>query len=147
MQENFERAFSMLCEFEGYTSDLKGDTGGHTIWGISERWFPDDVKAMITMLPDQSREYAKAFYLREFWSKLNCDALPLPLDTIVFDTGVNCGLKTAKKLISETRDWKDYLYKRLFYYTLLVHEKPEQLKFLRGWVNRCLSLWIKFKER
>jgi lysozyme family protein len=145
MTDNFDRAFAMLCQFEGYISDLKGDPGGYTIWGITERWYPDDVKKMASMSPAESKEYAKGFYKRNFWDVLGCDSLPLPLDIIAFDTSVNCGIKTAKKLLNETRDWKDYLYKRLFYYTLLVKEKPQMKDFLRGWLNRCLSLWTAFK--
>lgn len=147
MRENYERAFNMLCQFEGYTSDIKGDAGGYTIWGITERWFPKDIDAMKSMSPIKSREYAKLFYKREFWDPVGCDNHPLPIDIIAFDTAVNCGIKTAKKILIESKnDWKDYIYRRLFYYTLLVKEKPDQIKFLRGWLNRCLSLWMQFKE-
>ena len=147
MIENYERAFNMLCQFEGHTSDVKGDAGGRTIWGISERWFPGDIEAMKDMTPDKSRAYAKEFYKREFWDNLGCDALSLPIDIIAFDTAVNCGVHTAKKILIESKsDWKDYIYRRLFYYSLLVKEKPDQIKFLRGWLNRCLSLWMHFKE-
>ena len=49
MTSSYERAFTMLCQFEGYSSDVKGDSGGLTIFGITERWFPNDVKAMLEM--------------------------------------------------------------------------------------------------
>lgn len=147
MNSNYERAFNMLCQYEGFTSDLKGDAGGYTIWGITERWYPKDVEAMMVMTPQSSKEYAKTFYKREFWDKAGCDNLPLPIDIITFDTAVNCGLHAAKKMLVESKnDWKDYIYRRLFYYSILVKEKPDQLKFLRGWLNRCLSLWMQFKD-
>ena len=118
MTSSYERAFTMLCQFEGYSSDVKGDSGGLTIFGITERWFPNDVKAMLEMSRDEAKEYAKRFYKREFWDKLGCDDISMPIDIIAFDTAVNCGIKTASKFLMETSDWKDYLFKRIFYYTL-----------------------------
>jgi len=142
---DYSKAFSMLCRFEGYTSNLKGDKGGYTIWGVSERYFPEDVKNMAEMNSEASRQYALNFYKREFWDKLGCDNLEFPLNIIAFDTSVNCGIHTAKKFLNETKDWKDYLFKRIMYYSILVREKPDKIVFLRGWINRCVSLWIKFK--
>lgn len=144
MKDNYDKAFLILCQLEGYSSNLKGDTGGRTIWGITEKWFPDDVKAMSGMNETQSREYAKVFFIREFWSKLGCDALPYPLDIVAFCQGVN-SLAAAKKILAETNDWKDYLFKFQTYYSKLVDVKPANRDFFRGWINRTLSLWIKLK--
>jgi lysozyme family protein len=145
MKENFERAIVMTFQFEGYTSDLKGDPGGYTVWGISEKWYPEEVNKMAKMTPLNAKEHAKTIYKRDYWDVLKCDTLPYPLDIIAFDTAINCGTQTAKKLLNETKDWKDYLFKRLFYYSLVIKEKPQMKDFLRGWLNRCLSLWTAFK--
>lgn len=149
MKENFDRAFDMVCQFEGYTSALKNDPGGLTIWGISEKWYPEEVKKMSSMSPNQSKEHAKQIYKREYWDKLDADNLSTPFDYIAFDTAVNCGVHVAKKILTEVvsskGDWKDYIFKRLLYYSILISSKPAMRDFLRGWLNRCLSLWGKFK--
>jgi lysozyme family protein len=145
MKESFDKAFDQLCIFEGYSSNLKGDPGGRTLWGIAEKYHPHEVALMLNMTPDDAKAYAKAFYEREYWDALGCDDLPAPLDAICFDTAVNPGPSVARKILNETRDWKDFLFKRLFYYSTDVQTHPEKEKFFRGWVNRCLTLWGKNK--
>lgn len=145
LKDSFDTAFKMLCNFEGYKSEVKADRGGMTIWGISERWFPEDVKKMKNMTVEDAKEYAKEFYRVNFWMKLDCDTLPYPLDIIVFDTAVNCGLNVAKKILSQVGgNWRDYIFRRMFYYLLVTKTRENQNTFLKGWLNRCLSLWVSF---
>jgi lysozyme family protein len=139
MKENFDQAFSILMQFEGGYSVNKNDPGGETNYGISKKAYPELAIDKLT------QEQAKAIYLRDYWEPIGADDLPFPLDVIAFDTSVNCGLHTAQKILNETRDWKDYLFKRLFYYTAIVKEKPALRDFIRGWLNRVLALWAKFK--
>lgn len=143
MKENFDRAFDQLCVFEGYSSNLSGDPGGRTLWGIAERYHPREIALMSAMSSDDAKAYAKAFYEQEYWEVLGCDDLPAPLDMICFDTAVNPGPTAARKILNETKDWKDFLFKRLLHYSMDVQAHPEREKFLRGWVNRCLTLWGK----
>jgi histone deacetylase complex regulatory component SIN3 len=146
MTENFYKAFELLLSLEGYRSDVHGDPGGRTIFGVTEKWYPEHIKAMETMTPDQARIYARdVVYKPLYWDKLNCDTLAYPLDIIAFCQGVNA-LNVARKILNETSDWKDFLFKFLSYYSRLCAEKPDLIKFLRGWLNRCVTLWLKFKE-
>jgi hypothetical protein len=146
MKENYPRFFSWLCGFEGYDSNVKGDPGGRTIWGVSERYFPNEVKAMLAMSQEEAKQYAYDFYKKTFWDANNCDLLPAPLDVIHADTCVNPGPAVARKIYNETRDWKDYLFKRIGYYSLKVQEDPDKAKFFRGWVNRCITLWARYQK-
>jgi lysozyme family protein len=138
MQDSFEKAFALLMQFEGGYVKNPNDPGQATKFGISQKAYPDMDIEHLTI------QQAKAIYLRDYWEPVGADGLPFPLDCVVFDTAVNCGLHTAQKFLNETQDWKDYLYKRLWYYTLLVKEKPALKEFLRGWLNRVLTLWAKF---
>ena len=141
MKESFDKAFDRLRVFEGFASDVKGDPGGRTVWGIAEKYHPHEVSLMLQMTPEDARAYAKEFYRKDYWDLLGCDELPAPLDAVCFDTAVNPGPSAARKILGETRDWKDFLFKRLSYYSTDVQAHPELEKFFRGWVNRCLTLW------
>lgn len=143
-QENYNKAGDILFQLEGYSSNLKGDTGGRTIWGITEKWYPDEVKVMLNMSSEESKAYAREFYRREFWDKLGCDALEFPLDIIAFCQSVN-SFEVAKKILNETKNWKDFLFNFQIYYSKLVEVKPQNKEFFRGWINRTLTLWNKFK--
>lgn len=145
MRENFDRAFLILCQLEGYDSNVKGDPGGRTIWGISEKWFPAVVERLVTLTEQQAKEEARAWYLANTWKNLSLDTVKHPLDIMAFCQGVNMPTET-KKFLVETDDWKDFLFKCLMYYSKLVEKKPELGKFLRGWINRVITLWLKFKR-
>jgi len=141
-ETDFNRAFTILCGLEGYTSNLQGDRGGRTIWGISETNFPEAVSTMSTMSPEQSKSYAQSFYLNNFWNKYNCSTLPYPYNIIFFCMLVNAPRPSVKSR-NETSNWRDFLFKMQLYYSSL----KDQNKFFRGWINRTLKLWnIFYKE-
>jgi lysozyme family protein len=86
---------------DGYVNDLD-DKGGETKYGISKRSYPDlDIKNL-------TLEQAKEIYKRDYWDNMHCDELPLGVDHIVFDTGVNSGcytaIKTLQKAINSTSE-------------------------------------------
>ncbi len=139
MKDSFPLAFQLLMQFEGGYSFDKDDPGGETNFGISKRAYPKlDIKNM-------TEDQAKEIYEKDYWNTLSCNDLSSPLDTIAFDTSVNCGVSVAKKFLAETQDWKDYLFKRMVRYIALTREKPELRKYVVGWLSRCLTLWMKLK--
>jgi hypothetical protein len=141
--EDFDRAFTILCNLEGYISDIKEDRGGKTIWGIAERYYPEEVKKMSAMTPEQSKEYAKNFYFTNFWNFYRCSSLPRPYSIIFFCILVNSP-KAALKAKNETDNWRDFLFKIQLYYSSLVDKDRSQSVFFRGWINRTHNLWNKF---
>jgi hypothetical protein len=143
---DFEKAFLILCSLEGYSSSVTGDPGKLTVWGITETYYPDDVKKMINMSPEEAKEYAKGFYLNKYWNRFQCDSMSYPYNIIFFCMVVNME-NAAKKARNETDNWRDFLFKCQLYYNSLVEAKKDMAKFFRGWINRTLKLWsIFYKE-
>jgi lysozyme family protein len=134
MREDFDRSITFVLQSEGgYTCD-PDDPGGETRWGISKRAYPDlDIKAL-------TMEQAKEIYLRDYWQKAGCDALPWPLDLIVFDAAVNQGVSFAREMAHECDDLANAMAYRLKKYSAIVAGRPKSLKYFRGWVNRVLLL-------
>lgn len=146
---------------KGYVDD-PDDAGGATRWGISDR--RDGVIDGLadvngdgkgdTPIANLTIEEALAIYTREYWNKIGVqglDAYPEFSKRVkwkLFDTAVNCGVGTVNKTVSlvPPSPWDDeYLLWRLAElqvrrYVDIVAQKPPQLKFLRGWMERAFDL-------
>ena len=156
MLNNFDKAFELILLFEGGYVNHPDDPGGETKYGISKKAYPGADIAALTI------EQAKQIYKDGYWIPAHCIDLPYPIDIIHFDTAVNCGVRTANKIlqnaINESRDElikadgiigkqtldamsdperiaTNYLFNRIRYYVQI--NKPV---FLVGWINRVLSL-------
>jgi lysozyme family protein len=142
MVENRERSIDLVFVNEGYKSNLKGDPGKFTMFGISSRYHPKEVEAMSGMSMEDAKEYARAFY-RRLWNDSLCDHYQFPLDIIMFDLIVNHDLATAKALMERSNDWKDLLLQRERYYQKLCNRKWDGRG---GWINRTLDLYVIAKQ-
>lgn len=140
MKDSFDKAIDFVLIREGGYTNESFDLGGETNFGISKRAYPDlDIKNLTV-------DNAKAIYKRDYWNALNCDLLPEKLDIVVFDCGVNQGINKANELLYKCdKDWKNLLLLRIQHYNNLVGKNPKQIKFLRGWINRILELWVVVK--
>lgn len=164
VKENRDKAFDVLCGLEGYKSNMVGDRGGRTIWGITERYFPRDIAAMENMTMEESKTYARSLYAREFWDKHKLDDVPFPLDVISFCMIVN-SVKEGDTLLHTCladlhptgEDWRNYIIAFQEFYKAIVRagnkkccvlkmcDQPKcQRKFEDGWFNRVFTLWHKF---
>ncbi len=122
----------VLAHEGGYVNDLD-DPGGETKYGISKRAHPDlDIKNLTV-------ERAKEIFYNEYWIPSGGDMLPSPLDIVVMDTAVNCGVSRAVEWLKTSHRPEDYLFRRLAHYSELA--KSRGSKYLRGWVNRVVDLW------
>jgi lysozyme family protein len=158
-KELFEKALAIVLEFEGYKTE---DTGGRTVYGISENAHPEAVEKMWNLSKAEALEIAKRIYSLEYWEKLFGDC-PFNLSEqpegpafaiCLFDTGVNLGLKHALKLLDEVfaegmvglDAAKEYiLWARVEHYVNLA--KNEKYRpYLRGWLNRVIQLRKKVRE-
>lgn len=63
----YEFAFDWLMGIEGFYSNHPRDRGGETAWGISRRFWPQYWER-----GTPTREQAREFYWREFWTPLRC---------------------------------------------------------------------------
>ncbi len=142
---DFEKAIEFVLSWEGgYVNDPR-DPGGETNYGISKRSFPSlDIKNL-------TRDQAKQIYFEKYWLKADCDQLAWPINLVVLDTAVNCGVIPAKEMLRDvSRDdiqltaldmAKDMVFRRLQYY-LKICKANERLKiYLMGWFHRALKLY------
>lgn len=114
---NFKIAFRKTCKWEGEYANDPDDTGGETYKGISRKHHPtwngwkiidklkqEHPRGFKTKLKDNSELQAMVddFYKRNYWNHLHLDDLAnQELANQVFDTAVNCGIKTAVKIIQK----------------------------------------------
>lgn len=128
---DFYDALQFTLTWEGgYVNDPE-DPGGETKWGISKTFHPDlDIKNL-------TPEEAARIYYEEYWEPSWCDLLPAPLNTIMFDTAVLCGVSRAKQFLRESKgDVAAFLEARRRHH--VARSKP---RFLRGHLNRVNSLY------
>lgn len=90
----FDKAFEHVIGIEGIYSDDPDDAGGPTKYGISLYKFYRPVidrNAEKSKIRDLTLEEAKEIYRKYFWN----DTLPDGVAEIVFDIGVNIGVRFA----------------------------------------------------
>jgi len=140
-QKEFNRALSFVLKWEGFISGEPPDTGGLTIWGISERSHKKAVYKMFTLIKEGKKEEAfeicKNIYHEVYWKGMLCENYTYPKNIIVFDMAVNMGRGRAKKIMARTNTWQDIILDRLYTYSKFKQAKT----YFRGWANRVLDLW------
>jgi len=146
----YEDAFKLLLTFEGKQfTEISGDAGGKTKFGISEKVYPGiDIENL-------TEEQAGLIYHTDYWNHCKCLNLPGALQYIVFDTAVNCGQGTAIMLLQkcagieqdgiigqQTFDAaqrvtiEQYADARKARYADIIFKNPQDKKFQTGWFNR-----------
>lgn len=101
----FDECFKLVLDSEGGYSDNTDDKGGKTNWGITEATLNSAYRAGLVSHNDIKKltaDEAKAIYKTNYWDKCKCDALPAPLDYLVFDAAVNHGVGGAGKLLQKS---------------------------------------------
>ena len=111
----FDKAYGFTLGAEGGYSNVAGDKGGETIYGIARNANPEwagwtlvdsykhengmDVKGLVT---DQIlKSAAKVFYKQKYWSAVNGDAYQADVACVLFDCAVNHGVTRANKILQE----------------------------------------------
>jgi lysozyme family protein/peptidoglycan hydrolase-like protein with peptidoglycan-binding domain len=99
---NFARCLDVVFAQEGGFSNDRDDPGGPTQFGITihdlkqfrhdESLTADDVKKL-------TRDEAREIYRTKYWNVLRCDDLPVGVDLVVFDMGVNAGPSRSAKIV------------------------------------------------
>jgi len=105
--ELFEDEVRLIFDREGYLSDHPADKGGRTIWGITSRDYPEDVKLMEQMGKAASRAHAKMIYRRNYFKPVGVLAIPEEGDILgaqMFDFSVTSGpgraVKTLQRILN-----------------------------------------------
>jgi len=161
VKENWETSFDEVIRSEGgfVLTDISGDLGGQTYAGIARKPNPswvgwklidDGVMPNKTMVMD--------FY-KTIWNSVKCDDLPSEVDYLIYDFAVNAGAGQSAKLLQRavgvtvdgkigpitlaavnSKDAKElidlFTEQKKAFYNLIVQNRHEQVKFLKGWMNR-----------
>ncbi len=144
MKENSDTAIENILKVEKWQSFERNALVA--IWGIDERYWPNEFKLMLPMSELESKEYAVDFYYSRYWIRFGCDNLSSPLDIIHCDTAVNSE-SMANWLIGHSANWQDYLFKRIMLYSEKVKNNPDKIQYFRGWVNRCINLYLSVSKQ
>lgn len=123
---NFDAAFATIVGVEGGYVNDPNDPGGETNFGISKRAYPDEDIRALTL------ERAKELYRRDYWDRLNCEALPWDRALLIFDAAVNQGQSYAGKLPSTD---VDIAVERALRYA----DNHNFQRYGRGWLRRLFT--------
>lgn len=97
----FKAELSKVLDREGRVlTDRKGDRGGRTFWGISQRNWPDWSGWILLdngETPDESM--VTEFYHQNFWLPIRGDETNNEIAAEMFDTAVNQGVGQAVKCL------------------------------------------------
>jgi len=103
---SFNISYSITEPLEGGHANIKGDNGKETYCGISRRYYPnwkgwafiDRMKPIKWNTTFKSlNPLVRAFYLKEYWDKLQLSYLHQSLANQLFDFAVNSGKGRAVK--------------------------------------------------
>lgn len=138
---NFQKAIKLLFELEGGYSNNKYDKGGETNYGITQKTYNAYLKKQNFQnktVKDITKKEATKIYYEEYWLlsgayKIN----DFKLAYLLFDSSVNHGVRTAKKLYQNSQaNFDKFINLRREKYLLIVKNNPSQKIFLKGWLNR-----------
>jgi lysozyme family protein len=142
VKSNFNDCLNRLLKDEGGYSNVPGDNGGPTNFGITIFDYRKYInpRATATDVKKMSVDQAKAIYKSKYWDALGCDTLTSGVDYTVFDYGVNSGLgrpqkalqrfksKVGADLINAINDERTAFLKAI--------GVGHNAQFLRGWMSR-----------
>jgi lysozyme family protein len=157
----FEECLARVLKHEGgYVNDPL-DSGGRTNLGVTQRVWEEFVGHPVSEADMRALTPQKVapMYKIKYWNPSYCAVLPKGLDYVVFDFAVNAGtgrsVKTLQSAIGCVSDGvigprtmaainnaepKDLITKfsdaRADFYQGIVARKPDQARFIKGWLNR-----------
>lgn len=172
MNERFEECLGFVLRWEGGYSDGTGknsaDRGGATNRGITQKVF--DEYRVRKGLPRQpvsgiSGDEVRSIYHGSYWTPIHGDDLPMPIDLVLFDSAVNCGVKQAVRFLQRALNIPDdgifgpvtehslettiyppediatrVIEQRDTFYEKLILNDSRQAIFAKGWERRLNAL-------
>ena len=152
----FDKCMDIIFAHEGGYNWDKDDLGGETKYGICKRYFPgEDIRNL-------THERAKELYYEKYWKPMGLRNIWTNNSAIleIFDMGINAGgkraIRMAQKIVGTKEDGimgpitgkaidshkdfvKEYKHARRVYYEHITERRPQNKKFLKGWLNRVES--------
>jgi lysozyme family protein len=169
----FEACLSAVLKHEGGFVDDPVDRGGRTNMGITQSVY-DAYRAGKGITTADVKEISQGevrdIYFDKYWSPLRCSQMPIGLDRVVFDAGVNSGTRRSAKWLqlalglsaadvdgvigqktlhyisdAVTSNEVDrvivrFMDERRKFLQAIVASRPEQARFINGWNNRCTDV-------
>ena len=157
----FEKALKRILKHEGGFVNDPLDSGGMTNLGVTKRVWEEFVGHPVSEADMRALtpEIIAPMYKMKYWNSSYCEVLPKGLDYVVFDFAVNAGtgrsVKTLQQAIGCVADGvigpktmaaindaepKNLIAKfsnaRADFYQGIVARKPDQARFIKGWLNR-----------
>lgn len=155
MTDDERKIITRTIGHEGAYNNDPDDAGGETKYGISRAQYPHwDIKNL-------TQYEAALIYYQDYYAPLHLHLIDSPrVKWKVFDIGVNCGIKTAAKMLQRAikcepvdgiigngtafavNSTKPELVlaglveEQKRHYRDIVARKPSQGKYLNGWLNR-----------
>lgn len=157
---DFKTALKKVLKWEGGFVDDPDDMGGRTNKGITQKTYNLYYEGDVKYITD---EQVETIYRVGFWKRIKGDDIQSQkVAELLFDYAVNSGVVTASKkiqaLVGVVQDGKigsitveainkknpDTLFNELYdvrvaYYKAIVARRPNQQKFLKGWLRRLKS--------
>jgi lysozyme family protein len=101
MISNWQKSFELMLKSEGGFVNHPSDPGGMTNLGVTkatwENWVgrASDEAEMRSLTPEK----VEPLYKKKYWDAVRADELPVGLDYLMFDFGVNAGPGRAIKVM------------------------------------------------
>jgi lysozyme family protein len=106
---DYDSALKKLLKIEGSPTNYAWDSGGRTVFGIAEVYWPQYWKN-----GPPTFDVAKKFYKAEFWKPMKLDSIKSGnLRFEMFEAGVNCGIGNAVRFaqnaynLLKQEDWPE----------------------------------------
>jgi lysozyme family protein len=148
----FAPAIAVVLENEGGYSNNSADAGGETNFGLSKLRYPDlDIKNL-------TKEEAEAIYLRDWWKfgglldqnvanklfdsfvNMSSEAIRIMQRCVGVIVDGSYGPKTEEainRIADPATLLEQYRGELVVFYEDLVQKRPENAKFLEGWLRRA----------
>lgn len=144
-KEIFKKALAFVLIREGGYVNDPDDKGGATNKGITQNTYNGWLQSKDLQTKDVKNitndEVAQIYY-QNYWLKAGCDKMSKVFAVISFDTAVNMGVGRVQEFLkyAQYKDPDKFLLARIAKYREFVKAKPNQQKFLKGWINRVYAL-------
>lgn len=140
MDNRFDIFVERIFKVEGGKSNVAGDSGGKTNYGITQGAYNAYRKKYGLASADVfniTRQEAAKIYYENYYVASGADRIADDgLAYIHFDTAVNFGVGRAKQFLAKARDVSEYNQLRLDYRKVIIKSNPAKQKFAKGWSNR-----------
>lgn len=161
MRETLTTALDLMFGHEGGYVNNPKDPGGATKYGITHKTLAAH-RGLVSVTPAQvkslTKEESTEIYRRSYWSQSGGDLLPVGIDYMAFDYGVNSGpaqaIKSLQRIIGVTADGivggQTVAAVKAYKSDLIAAYAAERLRFMkslktwgtfgRGWQKRVVSV-------